>query len=97
MNKRGEQPKETREILQEMTRERIMPMTRPRIASSSTAIVSVVRPLSLVISSERILESTPGALSLESNHDSYLCKISVKSCFLNCRVKFSPTNTNRYF
>lgn len=37
------------------------------IASNKTAIVSVDNPLSYVISSERTLLRTPGALSLLSN------------------------------
>ena len=88
---------DTSAILQEMMREIIDPIAIQRKASDKTEIVSVVSPLSLVISSERIFESTPGALSFESNQESYLCKISVNSSCLNLNVKFSPTKVNKYF
>ena len=75
----------------------ITPIPIVRKASDSTAAVSVLRPLSFVISSAKMLLRTPGALSFESNQESYLCKISVNSSCLNLNVKFSPTKVNKYF
>lgn len=80
----------TRAILQDMTTEMTTPIAMVRNASPKMAIVSVVRPLSLVISSAKMLLRIPGALSFESNQANYLCRISVKSILLKVKVKFSP-------
>ena len=42
------------------------------IDSDTVAIVSLVSPFKLVISSDKMLEIIPGALSFRSNHEIYL-------------------------
>ena len=59
-------------ILHSNKAETNMPINRPTDVSSIVAKVSVVNPLSAVMSSERIFERIPGALSLLSNHPIYL-------------------------
>jgi hypothetical protein len=55
-------------ILQENNIEMITPMIRVNRDSSNIAIVSVDNPFNKVISSDKTLLRTPGALSLLSNH-----------------------------
>ena len=48
---------------------RIIPITMVIVASISKEMFSVVNPFNELISSDKILERIPGALSLESNQE----------------------------
>jgi hypothetical protein len=90
-NINGAQPRQTNDIFQLNENDIIIPTMNPKTASIKIAIVSVVNPFNFDISSDKILLSTPGALSLLSNQARLLYTIPSKSYFLKVKVKFSPT------
>lgn len=69
---KGAQAMATSAILHDIIKAAIMPRLMVRKASHSTAMVSVLNPFNFVISSDKMLLRIPGALSFESNHESYL-------------------------
>ena len=67
-----------------------MPAAKQSIASKIVHNVSEVNPLRFVISSDNMLVRIPGALSFESNHETYLKINALNKRFLTSKVKFSP-------
>jgi len=63
---------QTSAILHSKIAEMVIPAKIARTDSMSTAVVSVVSPFKLVISSERMFDRIPGALSFRSYHDTCL-------------------------
>lgn len=73
---------QTRAILHSKSAEKVIPAAKLRTASMRTDTVSVVRPFKFWMSSDRIFERIPGALSFLSNHETYLYMSDLKSIFL---------------
>jgi len=71
-----------------------MPVNTPILASITTIIVSVVRPLSIIMSSAIKLLSAPGARFSESNQESYLNMMPLISSFRTLAVSSSPVYPN---
>jgi hypothetical protein len=87
----GEAAIPTRPILHEYRRAIIIPNSKQETDSMTRENVSVVRALSYVMSSDIMLLSTPGALSLLSNQARGLYISDSYRSFLMLKVRFSPT------
>lgn len=69
---KGQVAMQTRAILQEKKAEMATPEVMQKKVSATVPMISVLRPLRFVISSEKAFEMIPGALSLRSNQETFL-------------------------
>lgn len=84
-------------ILHSNKAEITMPASKERKPSKTVAVVSVVSPLRLVISSDKMLLKIPGALSCLSYQDTCLNNRDENRLFLIVSVRFSPASENITF
>lgn len=66
------------------------PATKVQTVSARVPTASVVRPLRLPMSSERMFVMIPGAFDFRSNHDTCLWRRLSKSSTRTAKVRFSP-------
>lgn len=69
----------------------------PSPASTAIPTVSVVKPLTELISSVIILVRIPGALFLLSNQPIFLRRMAANNFTRSVRVRFSPPRPKKYF
>lgn len=70
---------------------------RPSPASTAIPTLSVVNPLTELMSSVIIFVKIPGALFLLSNQPIFFLRIEAKSLTLSVKVRFSPPRPKKYF
>jgi len=70
---------------------------RPSPASTAMPTLSVVKPLTELMSSVIMFVKMPGARFLLSNHPIFFLKIAANNFTRNVKVRFSPPRPKKYF